>query len=225
MLRLNKFLASSGKFSRRSADEAISVGKIKVNGQVLSKLGAMIDPETDQVFYLGAPILVQPKKVYLVLHKPKGLVTTKKDPQGRPTVMDLVPTDLGLFPVGRLDQYSEGLLLFTNDGDWAEKLMHPRYEKTKEYSVNVVRKINPAQLDQLRRGIHLEEGLAEPDLVRLVADRQLIMVVHQGWKRQVRRMCEAVGLEVSRLVRVKLGKLGLGTLPVGQWKFIKPTDV
>ncbi|MCX6784967.1 MAG: pseudouridine synthase [Candidatus Komeilibacteria bacterium] len=225
MIRLNKFLASTGKFSRRLADELIAAGKIKVNDQVVAKLGTMIDPETDQVFYLGARVLPQPKKVYLVLHKPKGFVTTKKDPEGRPTVMNLVPRDLGLFPVGRLYQYSEGLLLLTNDGDWAEKLLHPRYEKTKEYSVNVTQKITPEQLARLRQGVFLSEGLAKPDLLRLVADRQLIIVIHQGWKRQIRRMCEEVGLTVTRLVRVKLGKLDLGTLPAGKWQFIKEEDV
>jgi len=225
MIRLNKFLASSGKFSRRSADAAITAGKVKINGQLVTKLGTMVDPETDQVLCYGWLVNKPPKKVYLVLNKPKGLVTTKHDPEGRPTVMDLVPQDQGLFPVGRLDQDSEGLLLFTNDGEWAQKMIHPRYQKLKEYLVLTNKKVTASQLRQLCQGINLEEGLAKADAARRVNDRQLIIIIHQGWKRQIRRMIQEIGLSVLQLVRVKIGKLSLGSLPTGKWRMIKPEDV
>jgi len=225
MVRLNKFLASTGKFSRRLADQVIAAGKVKVNGRLVTKLGTLVDPKIDQVFCYGKIVSAQPKKLYLMLNKPIGYVTTKNDPQGRPTVMALVPKDLGLFPVGRLDQDSEGLLLFTNDGDWAQKLLHPRFQKQKEYLVTTKEQINAGQLRALRQGVVLTEGLVKSDQLCRVSNYQFSLVIHQGYKRQVRRMAGAVGLTVLRLVRIRFGHLFLSNLPSGQWRFIKPDDV
>jgi 23S rRNA pseudouridine2605 synthase len=233
--RLQKFLARAGVASRRHAEALILDGRVRVNGQVVTELGTKVQPGTDEVSVDGQAVQPQAARVYLLLHKPAGVVTTASDPQGRRTVLDLLPPSLQqqrLFPVGRLDLDSEGLLLLTNDGGFALHLTHPRYEQEKEYHALVQGRPTPAVLESLRRGLLLpgETRSTSPAQVRLLraadADtRWLSVTLHEGRKRQVRRMLAAVGHPVLRLIRVRVGPLRLGDLLPGQWRPLNAAEV
>ena len=162
---------------------------------------------------------------YVLLNKPTGTVSTARDERGRPTVVSLVGARERLYPVGRLDSDSEGLLLLTNDGAWAERVLHPRYGHEREYEVDVEPDPTAEQLSALRRGVQLEEGVAKLHGLRLAAPGRLQLVLRTGWKRQVRRMCAAVGLRVTRLRRVRMGPLALGSLPAGKWRELTKREV
>jgi 23S rRNA pseudouridine2605 synthase len=226
--RLHKVLAAAGCGSRRACEEIIRQGRVQVNGQVVTELGTKVDPHRDEIRVDGTPISGPAEKVHLVLHKPPGCISTAHDPWGRPTVLDLIPHRGRLYPVGRLDAESEGLLLLTNDGELTHRLTHPRYEQEKEYLVLVKGRPQDAVLAQLRRGVDLEEGRTAPARVSRVSPKEgldtppgttwLRIVVHEGRKRQIRRMCAEVGHPVQRLIRVRLGPLRLGTLKPGQWR-------
>ncbi|HWP28755.1 MAG TPA: pseudouridine synthase [Chloroflexota bacterium] len=217
--RLQKVLAEAGVASRRAAERLIAEGRVAVNGVVVRTLGARVDPGRDVVTVDGRRVTVPSQKVYYVVHKPAGVVSTARDERGRPTVLDLVPADRRLFPVGRLDADSEGLLLLTDDGALAYRLTHPRYGVEKEYHVLVRGRPTPAALERLRTGIELEEGRTAPAQVgvlrRAGGHTWLRIVLRQGWKRQIRRMLAAVGYPVERLVRVRIGGLELDDLPPG----------
>jgi 23S rRNA pseudouridine2605 synthase len=226
--RLQKVLAAAGCGSRRACEEIIRQGRVQVNGQVVTELGTKVDPHRDEIRVDGTPISGPAEKVHLILNKPPGCISTAHDPWGRPTVLDLIPHRGRLYPVGRLDAESEGLLLLTNDGQLTHRLTHPRYEHEKEYLVLVKGRPQDAVLAQLRRGVDLEEGRTAPARVSRVSPKEgldtppgttwLRMVLHEGRKRQIRRMCAAVGHPVQRLIRVRLGPLRLGTLKPGQWR-------
>jgi 23S rRNA pseudouridine2605 synthase len=226
--RLHKVLAAAGCGSRRACEEIIRQGRVQVNGQVVTELGTKVDPHRDEIRVDGTPISGPAEKVHLVLHKPPGCISTAHDPWGRPTVLDLIPHRGRLYPVGRLDAESEGLLLLTNDGELTHRLTHPRYEQEKEYLVLVKGRPQDAVLAQLRRGVDLEEGRTAPARVSRASPKEgldtppgttwLRIVLHEGRKRQIRRMCAAVGHPVQRLIRVRLGPLRLGTLKPGQWR-------
>jgi pseudouridine synthase len=193
-----------------------------VNGEVVSLAGSKVDPHHDRVEVDGRPVGLPSEHVYLLLNKPVGYVSTVRDPRGRPTVMDLIPGTARLYPVGRLDKDSEGLLLLTNDGELTQRLTHPRYEHEKEYHVLVEGQPTAAALQRLRQGVELEDGLTWPAQVtslRREGDGSwLRFVIHEGRKRQLRRMCTAVGHPVRRLVRVRIGPLTLGRLTPGQYR-------
>lgn len=227
--RLQKIISAAGITSRRASEELILAGRIAVNGTVVTELGSKADPRKDLVTLDGQPIKPAEKLYYVLLHKPAGYVTSLKDPQGRQLVTELVK-DIGerLFPVGRLDYNSEGLLLLTNDGEWANRLMHPRHQVDKEYHVRVRGKIDPSQIKKLADGVQLEDGPTGAASVRLLKNDQsndwLSVTIREGRNRQVRRMCAAVGLFVVRLRRIRYGNLTLGGLQPGEYRLLSPAE-
>jgi 23S rRNA pseudouridine2605 synthase len=226
--RLQRALARGGFGSRRACEELIAAGKVRVNGSIAT-LGDKVDPVTDVVELEGTRVNLDPNVRYLALHKPAGVVSTMRDPQGRRTVRDLLPADgPRVFPVGRLDRDSEGLLLLTNDGDLAEALTHPRYETEKEYLVEVHGVPTPKHTADLRRGVDLDDGPAVARSARIVdvhgGRGQLAIVMTEGRKREVRRMLDAVGLRVERLLRVRIGPVLLGGLRPGMSRELTPDE-
>ena len=223
-VRLQKVLAQAGLGSRRTCDELIDARRVRVNG-VVARPGQRVDPETDVVEVDGAQIGVRQGLVHYLLNKPAGVITTADDPQGRPTVVDLVETDARIFPVGRLDADTEGLLLLTNDGDLAHRLTHPSYGVEKEYLAEVEGAPSRGAVRRLREGVDLEDGRTAPAKVAVLDDRLLRITIHEGRNRQVRRMCEAVGHPVRRLVRTRIGPLVDRDLPPGAWRALTQDEV
>ena len=227
--RLQRALARAGFGSRRSCEELIVQGKVRVNGRVAT-LGDKVEVSRDRVELQRVPVNLDPSTRYYALHKPAGVVTTMQDPQGRPDIRSYLPEDgPRVFPVGRLDRESEGLLVLTNDGDLAERLLHPRFQVEKEYLAEVQGRPTPKHLAKLRAGVDLDDGPAKAKSARIVdarADRgQLALVMTEGRKREVRRLLAAVGLPVSRLVRVRIGSLHLGRLRAGQLRELTADEV
>ncbi len=221
-IRLQKHLSECGIASRRKAEELIAAGKVKINGHI-AEIGARVDPKRDKVTVRGKAVVPVNEKVYIMLNKPRGFVTTMSDELGRKTVSDLV-ADAGarIFPVGRLDRDSEGLLIMTNDGDFANKLTHPSSHVNKTYRVTVKGAAEEEQLLEMKEGIELDGRKTLP-CDCFVAERKpdrtvLIFVLNEGRNRQIRRMCEAVGLEVLRLKRTEIAGVKLGMLPQGKWR-------
>lgn len=227
--RLQKILSAAGACSRRAAEGYIRAGRVTVNGEP-AHLGQKADPERDLITLDGEPVGIPKEQfLYLMLHKPVGYVTTLSDEQGRPSVADLIrDVPVRVWPVGRLDQNSEGLLLLTNDGDVTHQLLHPSFRVEKEYHVWVTGSIARA-LPILRGPLKLDGELLAPAQIDVLSDEgergRLRFVIHQGKKRQVRRMCAAGGLKVTRLQRVREGKLLLGDLPLGKWRSLTPDEV
>jgi len=222
--RLQKVLARSGVGSRRACDELIAAGRVTVNGEVAG-LGRRVDPEHDEIEVDGTLIAVAAGLVHYLLNKPAGVVTTASDPEGRPTVVELVPAQPRVFPVGRLDAATEGLLILTNDGPLAHRLTHPRFGIDKEYVAEVRGAPRPAAVRALRRGVELDDGLTAPAKVSLVGPSVLRITIHEGRNRQVRRMCEAVGHPVVRLVRTRIGPISDRRLGPGRWRALGPDEV
>jgi 23S rRNA pseudouridine2605 synthase len=222
--RLQKILARAGLGSRRHCEELIEAGSVTINGTVAT-LGDKADAETDHIEVGGVRIGTQPGLVYYLLNKPAGVVTTAADTHGRPIVTELVPTEPRVFPIGRLDQDTEGLLLLTNDGDLAQRLAHPKFGVEKEYLVEVEGDPTRGELRQLREGVELDDGLTAPAKVVLVERTLVRITIHEGRKRQVRRMCEAIGHPVVRLVRTKIGPLADRSLAPGEWRLLAIDEV
>jgi 23S rRNA pseudouridine2605 synthase len=222
--RLQKVLAKAGLGSRRACEELIAAGRVRVNGSV-AELGARADPESDRIEVDGAPVGVRAGLVHYLLNKPGGVVTTASDPQGRPTVVDLVPTEPRVFPVGRLDADTEGLLLLTNDGELAHRLTHPSFGVDKEYLAEVEGSPSRGAVRRLREGVELEDGPTAPAKVSLVGDHLVRITIHEGRNRQVRRMCAAVGYPVRRLVRVRVGPISDRRLAPGEWRPLIQAEV
>jgi 23S rRNA pseudouridine2605 synthase len=223
-VRLQKVLAQAGLGSRRVCEDLIERGRVRVNGE-RAVLGRRVDPEQDVVEVDGAQIGVKAGLVHYLLNKPAGVVTTASDPQGRPTVVELVPGDPRVFPVGRLDADTEGLLLLTNDGDLTHRLTHPSFGVEKEYLAEVEGTPSRGALRQLREGVELDDGPTAPAKVSSVGDHLLRITIHEGRNRQVRRMCEAVGHPVVRLVRTRIGPLAERTLAPGEWRPLTQDEV
>ena len=233
-MRLQKYLARAGVASRRASEQLIRDGRVSVNGRVMREMGARVGPE-DRVAVDGR--VVEPDApVWVLLHKPPGYVTTREDPQGRPTVYDLLPEEhRSLFHVGRLDLESEGLLLLTNEGGVANRLMHPRHRVDRVYVVDVKGKVDAEVVRRLRTGVRLEDGPARAHDVDVLertggavvgkGRTRLRLVMREGRKREVRRLMEAVGHPVRRLVRERLGPIELGGLPAGEWRELRPEEV
>ena len=215
--RLQKVLARVGLGSRRVCEDLIAEGRVTVNGDV-AELGRRVHPDLDRVVVDGVPVGVRPDLVHYLLNKPAGVVTTADDPHGRPTVVQLVPAEPRVFPVGRLDADTEGLLLLTNDGDLTHRLTHPSFGVEKEYVAEVQGQPSRRALRRLREGVALDDGPTAPARATLVAPNVVRLVIHEGRNRQVRRMCEAVGHPVRRLVRTRIGPLRDVTLPPGAWR-------
>lgn len=223
-MRLNQFLALCGLGSRRSCEALIRDGKISINGNVVTSLSTRVE-EGDEVCWRGKPLRV-PERVVLAVHKPRGVVTTCKDPQGRPTVLDLVPPELGrLFPVGRLDQDSEGLLLLTNDGVLAQRLAHPSYGVEKEYDVALDRPFDRSLTQKLLSGLVIPGGRAVISRISWKGPWRAQVVLHQGLKRQIRLMFWKLGYEVTRLKRVRVGPVKLRGLAAGLWRQLSAGEI
>jgi 23S rRNA pseudouridine2605 synthase len=222
--RVHKVLARAGVASRRRCEELIAEGRVAVNGEVIG-LGAQLDVQRDIVTVDGAFVPLAPDAVYYALNKPTGYVTTAHDPQGRPTVVELVPYEPRVVPVGRLDLDTEGLLLLTNDGELTHRLTHPSFGVEKEYLAEVEGTPSRGALRRLREGVELEDGPTAPAKVALVPPNVVRLVIHEGRNRQVRRMCAAVGHPVQRLVRVRIGPIVIGTLAPGQWRALEGVEV
>ena len=229
IIRLQKHLSVCGVASRRKAEELIAAGKVKVNGHV-AHIGDSIDPKRDKVTVKGKPVIATTEKVYIMLHKPRGFVTTMSDEKDRKCVADLIKDiPQKLFPVGRLDKNSEGLLFMTNDGDFANKLTHPSSHVNKTYRVTVAGEVDDEKIVKMSTGIVLDGVKTLPCDV-FVAERKpdrtvLIFIIHEGRNRQIRRMCEAVKLEVLRLKRTEIAGVKLGMLGQGKWRNLNEKEL
>ena len=223
--RLQKVLATRGWGSRRVCEEIIAAGRVTVNGEP-AVLGRRVDPEQDRIEVDGVPVGARPGLVHYLLNKPLGVVTTASDPQGRRTVVELVPSEPRVYPVGRLDVNTEGLLLLTNDGELAQRLTHPSHGVEKEYLVDVSGGlVAQGKIRALRDGIELDDGMTAPAQVSQPSPGVLRITIHEGRNRQVRRMCEAIGHPVRRLVRVRIGTLSDRTLKPGQWREVTQAEL
>jgi len=222
--RLQKVLARAGFGSRRACDELIEAGRVAVNDSV-AVLGQRVDPSRDHVAVDGVAVSIQEGLVHYLLNKPAGVVTTASDPRGRPVVVELVPEEPRVFPVGRLDADTEGLLILTNDGELAHRLTHPSFGVEKEYMAEVQGTPSRASVRRLRDGVELDDGVTAAARVALVAPNVLRIVIHEGRNRQVRRMCDAVGHPVVRLVRTRIGPVTDRRLPPGKWRSLTSDEL
>jgi len=222
--RLQKVLAAVGFGGRRACEELIEAGRVTVDGDV-AILGRRVDPDVAEVAVDGVPVSVRPGLVYYLLNKPRGAVVTASDPQGRPTALDLVPREPRVFSVGRLDADTEGLIIFTNDGDLAHRLAHPSFGVEKEYLVELDGIPTAGQIRQLRAGVMLDDGITAPARASMVEPRVLRLTIHEGRNRQVRRMCAAVGHHVLRLVRLRIGPVSDHALGPGEWRALTNDEV
>lgn len=221
-MRLNKFLSGAGIASRRKCDELILSGKVKVNGKVVNELGTIINEKKDKVVYEGVEVKLPASFVYIKLNKPKGYACTASDEKGRKTIYELVKCEERLFSVGRLDYDTEGLIILTNDGDFANKVMHPRNEIEKEYQVTIEGEILESELAVMRKGVVVDGEKMPPARVKFLDKKgdctRLSVVIHEGQNRQVRRMFEAIGKSIKLLKRVRIGGVKLGGLSRGDYK-------
>jgi len=229
-MRLQKYLASCGVASRRSAEKLISEGRVSVNGIIVNILGSQVDEDTDVVCVDGIKVFPEQEKHYLAYHKPAGEVTTAHDPEGRATVMDrFADYPVRLFPVGRLDYDTEGLLLLTNDGELMNQLLHPSYEIKKSYLTRISNQITEEEIQRLSRGVMIEDKLTSPAEVKLIRQEalyaDLLITIHEGRNRQVRKMIAAIGHQVVRLKRVRFGPIQLGNLPSGSWRKLTSEEI
>jgi 23S rRNA pseudouridine2605 synthase len=222
-MRLQRFLAQAGIASRRKAEELIAAGSVRVNGTIVRELGTVVDEARDRVEFGGRVLVLAAAHTYVVLHKPFGVMTTMRDPEGRPTVADLIRAagvDRRVVPVGRLDYDTAGVLLLTDDGELAHVLTHPRYGVEKTYRATIRGRLEPDQVKALREGVRLDDGTAAPAGLHVISTRRLQAVVditiHEGKNRQVRRMFETLGHPVDALTRLRFGPIALGDLPPGR---------
>ena len=229
-IRLQKYFTDCGVLSRRAAEEEIKAGKVKVNG-IRAELGDKIDPQIDVVEYKGKRILPrkEEKFVYILLNKPAGIVTSAKDEKGRLCVTDLVKCGTRVYPVGRLDLNSQGLILMTNDGELTNKLTHPRHEIPKIYEVDVVGKVTTEQLNILNSSMTVDDYVLLPVKTEFLSKNEkfttLRMTLFEGRNRQIRKMCEQVGLKVAKLTRVAIGSISLGDLASGKWRYLTNEEI
>ena len=223
-MRLNHFLATAGIASRRAADKLIEAGQVKVNGQVTKAMGTQVDPASDVVEVAGQIIQLEHVKVTYLLNKPAGVVTTASDPDGKKTVLDLVPAEPRVFPCGRLDAATIGLVVLTNDGDLCYSLTHPKFEVQKEYILEGHCQNPQAAVANLLAGVRLKDGSAKADAVTVLKASgnqvSLGVTIHDGRNRIIRRMCEAVGIDLVVLTRTKMGDFELGDIPSGEYKLV-----
>lgn len=231
-IRLQKFLANQGVCSRRKAEEHILNGDVQVNGKTVTQLGTKIIPNKDEVIFQGKKItLSNDKKVYILLNKPIGYVTTTKDQFGRDTVLDLVKVKESILPVGRLDMYTSGAIILTNDGEFIYKITHPKYEIEKTYNVTLKGKITDEDVQKLREGVEIEDytsGKAKVRILKIDEEKnisRLEITIHEGKNREVRKMCDAVGKKVLALHRSKIGNIGVKDIKLGQWRYLKEKEV
>lgn len=231
IVRLQKYIAMCGKASRRGAEQMITDGRVRVNGERVVQLGTKVEIGADTVAVDGVELTAVKKKYYIMLNKPAGYLSTVSDDFDRPTVIDLLSEEIKtrIFPVGRLDYETEGLLLMTNDGDFAYRVTHPKFELGKTYVVTVGAGLTIAGLNKLRRGVRLEEFKTSPAEVELLnsdANKAVVKItIHEGKNRQVRRMFEAIGCRVLDLKRISIGRVELGNLPEGRWRYLTSHEI
>jgi pseudouridine synthase len=224
--RLQKILSQAGIASRRASEQLMREGRVTVNGRTVSELGTKADPEHDEIRVDGRRVKAPTRRLYLLLNKPRGYVSTRSDPERRPTVIDLLRgVREYVYPVGRLDFDSEGLLLLTNDGDLAARLMHPRHGVARVYEVRVLGTPDERDLARLRRGVVIEGGRTQPTEVAALGPGRLHITLREGRNRQIRKMCEAIGHPVDRLRRVAIGPIRDTRLKPGQWRDLTPVEV
>lgn len=230
MERLQKYLADSGIASRRKSEEFILAGKVKVNGEIIKELGFKVDPEKDLIEYLGVKVEKNKERMVLMLNKPTEVISSAKDPQGRKTVIDLIPERFPrLYPVGRLDYDSEGMILLTNDGELANKITHPKSKVKKVYSVWVYGYPSKESMSKFSKGVELEDGTTAPAKIKIIKkgknSTEMEVEISEGKKRQVRRMFEILGHPVFKLVRTQIGELKMGNLEQGKYKVLKEQEI
>jgi 23S rRNA pseudouridine2605 synthase len=221
-VRLNKFIAQSGAASRRKADLLIEAGQVSINGRVIKELGTQVDPINDRVVVEGLTIRLPNIKSYIAFYKPRGTLSTVSGPGETLEPFLAEMRDPGLFHVGRLDKDSEGLLLITNDGEWANRVTHPRYQTSKEYELELDRAISTVEVERLLQGVELDDGLFKADALEEVGPKKLRVTIHDGRNRVLRRVFAQLGYEVNLLKRLRIGEVRLGRMKPGQWKSIDP---
>ena len=231
-MRLQKYLAECGIASRRKAEEYIQEGKVQVNGKSVTELGVKINPEKDIVYFNNKKVTKQNENIYILLNKPIGYVTTTKDQFNRETVLDLIRgINKRIVPVGRLDMYTSGALILTNDGDFIYKVTHPSHEITKTYIATLKGIITNEELEELRRGVEIEDYLTRPAKVKILKTdsekniSRIEITIHEGKNRQVRKMCEAIGRNVMALHRSRIGDIGVKDLKIGEWRYLSQTEI
>ncbi|MCL2571848.1 MAG: rRNA pseudouridine synthase [Defluviitaleaceae bacterium] len=228
LIRLQKWISQSGVASRRKAEELILAGEVTVNGTVVTTLGTLADTDIDIVMAQGVECRLDHKKVYIALHKPEGVVTTTSDPYNRATVMNYVPGGIGIYPVGRLDYDTSGLILLTNDGAFAQHLAHPRHEVSKVYIATVKGMPDREALERFRSGLVIEGRLTSScdiEVIKKEPNARVRIRLREGRNRQVRKMCEAIGHRILALKRVEVGHVKLGGLPRGEWRHLTSAEV
>lgn len=224
-VRLNKFIAQSGAASRRKADLLIEAGQVSINGRVIKELGTQVDPINDRVVVEGLTIRLPNIKSYIAFYKPRGTLSTVSGPGETLEPFLAEMRDPGLFHVGRLDKDSEGLLLITNDGEWANRVTHPRYQTSKEYELELDRAISTVEVERLLQGVELDDGLFKADALEEVGPKKLRVTIHDGRNRVLRRVFAQLGYEVNLLKRLRIGEVRLGRMKPGQWKAIDPQSI
>ncbi len=229
--RLQKFLANNGIAARRKCEEYIVDGRVKVNGKVVTQLGVKVNPDKDIVEFDGKVVNKSEKKVYILLNKPIGYVTTAKDQFDRPTVLDLVKVDEKVLPVGRLDMYTSGALILTNDGEFIYKVTHPKYEVEKTYTVTVKGIVTQEDVEKLTNGVKIDDYISGKAKVKILKTNEeknfsrVQITIHEGKNREVRKMCEAIGKKVLALHRRKIGNLDVKNLALGNWRYLTKREV
>ena len=229
--RLQKYLADAGIASRRKAEELILKGKIKVNNKVVTELGTKVISEKDKVEYEGKIVKLSKQKIYILLNKPIGYVTTAKDQFNRDSVLDLVKVKQRIVPVGRLDMYTSGALILTNDGDFVYKVTHPKHEIEKTYTVTVKGIVQKEDVEQLKNGVEIDNYKTRPAKVKILKtddeknQSRLEITIHEGKNRQIRKMCESIGYQVIALHRSKIAGIGVKDLPLGKWRYLTNDEI
>lgn len=230
-IRLQKYLANNGVASRRKAEEMILAGKVSVNGKVVTELGTKINPSLDKIVVEGKEIKQENEHIYILLNKPIRYVTTVKDQFNRESVLDLVKTNKRLVPVGRLDMYTSGALILTNDGDFVYKVTHPKHEIEKTYTVTIKGIVKQEEVEMLKQGVKIEDYITKPARVKILKtdeeknQSRLEITIHEGKNRQVRKMCEAIGHKVLALHRSKIAGIGVKDIELGKWRYLKEQEV
>ena len=230
-IRLQKYMAEAGISSRRKAEELILEGKVKVNGKTINELGIKIVPNKDIVEYNGKKVVLEKEYVYILLNKPIGYVTTVKDQFNRDSILDLVKTNKRIVPVGRLDMYTSGAIILTNDGDFVYKVTHPKHEIEKTYTVTIKGIVKSNEVEELKKGVKIEDYITKPARVKILKTDEeknisrLEITIHEGKNRQVRKMCEAIGHKVLALHRSKIAGIGVKDLELGKWRYLTRNEV
>lgn len=228
--RLQKVMAEYGVASRRKCEELIAEGKVKVNGRLITEPGCKVDKEKDIIEVMGKPLKKQESRLYILLNKPTGYITSARDQFGRPTVLDLLKgISTRVFPIGRLDYDTDGLLLLTNDGELTYTITHPKHNIDKTYRAIVRGRVDNKDIEAFSKGIEIEDYVTSPAILEITGESKgnsiVEITIHEGKNRQVRKMCSAIGHEVISLTRISIGELGLGSLKTGQWRFLTESEV